>query len=155
MGSFFLISLGAAIPTKINRKDHHMSESTHKYPKAVKAIYIAGSNGESGHKIDVDSSESEMEKALNQSYRDWDREVRAMSLSAAEFFKTYADLHSASNEETENGSLKHFSKNAIKAHKAAFQVFKKHSKVFDYDPTEIHDKMVECLEELEEQAKED
>jgi len=88
-------------------------------------------------------------------YRGWDREIRAMSLAAGEFFKAYVEQHDASNEQTRDGALKHFGKNTVKAHKAAVKVLKNNSKVFDYDPLEIHDKVVEYLEDLEDEYEDD
>jgi hypothetical protein len=132
-----------------------MSETAKKYPKAVKAIYIAGVDGEEAREIDVDPSDSDRGTHVSKMYREWDREVRAMSMAAAEFFKTYLENHDSSNEELKDGSVKHFAKNAIKAHKAAFKVLKKHSKAFDSDPSRIQDNIIERLEDLEEEFEED
>jgi len=132
-----------------------MSDSEKKYPKEVKAIYIAGAEGEKGREIDVDSSESDRPSNVSKMYRGWDREARAMSMAAREFFKTYLDLHEASNEETKDGAIKHLGKNTVKAHKAAFKVLKNNSKLFTYDPSEINDNIVEYMEDLEDEYKDD
>lgn len=126
-----------------------------KYPKAVRAIYVAGKNGEAGRDIDVDSSESTGDTNVSKAYRGWDREIRAMSMAGRKFYNTYLELHEASNEESKDGSIKHFGKNTIKAHKAALNVLKNNSKAFDNDPSKIHDNIVEYLEDLEEEFEED
>jgi hypothetical protein len=132
-----------------------MSETAKKYPRAVKAIYVAGAGGEEGREVNVDSSESDRTTHVSKMYRDWDREVRAMSMAASEFFRTYLENHDASNEEIKDGSVKHFAKNTIKAHKAAFKVLKKHSKALDSDPSKIQDDVIERLEDLEDELEED
>lgn len=131
-----------------------MSESARKYPKEVKAIYIAGAPGEKGRKVEAETSESEKAPRVSKMTRDWDREVRVYATAASEFFKTYLEHHEASNAETRDGGLKHFGKNAVKAHKAAFKVLQNNSKAFAYDPAEIHDHIVEYMEDLEEEYEE-
>jgi len=132
-----------------------MTDTDKKYPNAVKAIYITGKGGAAGHEIEIDSTGSTHRPKVSKMYRGWDRESRAMSLAAAEFFKSYLKHHDASNEQTKDGALKHFSKNALKAHKAAFEVLKEHSKVVAFDPSESYDNMVEYLEELEEETEDE
>jgi hypothetical protein len=132
-----------------------MSDQRKKYPKAVRAIYVAGQGGEEGRAVEVDTGEPVSRANVSRQYRDWNREVRAMSLAAAEFFKTYIEHHDSSNEETRDGAIKHFGKNAVKAHKAALKVLQNNSKVFDTDPSEIHDNIVEYFEELEEEYEND
>lgn len=126
-----------------------------KYPKAVRAIYIAGKDGEAGRNVDVDSSESNGEEKVSKAYRGWDREIRAMSMAGRKFYNTYLELHEASNEQSKDGSIKHFGKNTIKAHKAALNVLRNNSKAFDNDPSQIHDNIVEYLEDLEEEFEDD
>lgn len=126
-----------------------------KYPKAVRAIYVVGKDGETGRDIDVDSSESNGEAKVSKAYRGWDREIRAMSMAGRKFYNTYLELHEASNEQSKDGSIKHFGKNTIKAHKAALNVLRNNSKAFDNDPSQVHDNIVEYLEDLEEEYEDD
>lgn len=132
-----------------------MSNSDRKYPKGVKSIHVAGRGGEAGRDIEVDSSEASSASNVSKQYRDYDREIRALCLAGSKFFSTYLELHTAANEETKDGSLKHFGKNTIKAHKAALKVLKNNSKVFDYDPSEVHDNVLEYIEDLEEEYEND
>jgi hypothetical protein len=132
-----------------------MGETARKYPESVQAIYVAGVEGKAGRKLEVETEESAGQAMVSKANRSWDREVRAMALAGAKFFETYGHLHDESNEQTKDGAIKHFAKNAIKAHKSAVKVLKGHSKVFDFDPAEIHDNLIERLEDLEEELKED
>ena len=132
-----------------------MSTSTSKYPKSVRGIYVAGVNGEKGRKVETDGEASSGGPRVSKAYRGWDREVRAMSLAAGEFFKVYLENHDASNEQTRDGAAKHFGKNAIKAHKAAITVLKDNSKVFDQDPSSVHDSILEHIEDLEDEYEND
>jgi hypothetical protein len=132
-----------------------MGDTPRKYPESVQSIYIAGVGGKEGRKLEVDTEESLGQEMVSKAHRVWDREVRAMSLAGAKFFETYGQLHEASNEQTKDGAMKHFGKNAIKAHKSALKVLRGHSKMFDFDPTEVHDNIIERLEDLEEELKED
>ena len=145
------MALSGAAPKKINLKGNIMNDSGKKYPKAVKSIYIAGKDSEEGRKVEFDSSESNGRPKLSKALRGFDQEVRAFHLAAGEFFKTYIEQHDASNAQTRDGALKQFGKNTVKAHKAAFNVYKDNSKAMDYSPTEIHDKVVEYLEDLEDE----
>jgi Family of unknown function (DUF6312) len=137
------------MPTKI------MINSETKYPKAVRAIYIAGKDDEAGRDVNVGNFESSRREWREKSNRTWDHEFRAMAMAGSKFFNTYLELHEASNEETKDGAIKHMAKNTIKAHKAALNVLKNQSKAFEYDPTQIHDNIVEYLEGLEEEYKKD
>lgn len=132
-----------------------MSDSNKKYPTAVKSIYVAGTGGEGGREIEVNSIESKLKAKISKGYQGWDHELRAQAIAGSKFFSTYLELHEASNEQTKDGSLKHFGKNTIKAQKAALKVLKDKSKAFDYDPSEVHDNIVEYMEELEEEYEED
>jgi hypothetical protein len=132
-----------------------MGDTPRKYPESVQAIYIAGVDGKSGRKLEVETEESAGQALVSKANRTWDREVRAMSLAGAKFFETYGQLHEESNEQTKDGAIKHFGKNAIKAHKSALKVLRGHSKMFDFDPSEFHDNIIERMEDLEEDLKED
>lgn len=134
-----------------------MSDSAKKYPKEVKGIYIAGTNGGEGQKVDVDpdSDGSGRHPRVSKAHRDFDNELRAMSLAAGTFFKSYLEHHDASNEMTRDGALKHFGKNTIKAHKAAVKVLKDKSRAFDFDPTEVHENILEFIEDLEDENDEE
>lgn len=127
-----------------------MSQTKKKFPSAVKAIYIAGKDHSAGTSADVDSGEYHR-PASSRAYRGWDRELRAMALASAEYFKTYAKLHDDSSQQTKDGAIKHFAKNTIKAQKAAYEVLRDNSKVFDFEPTKIYDNIVEHLEDVEEE----
>ncbi|GEM_PF-5199759 len=127
-----------------------MSETAKKYPKEVRGIYIAGKAGEEGREVEMDRPEGG-DPNVSRAHRDWDREVRAMALAAGKFFNTYLELHQASNEETRDGAVKHFAKNALKAQKAAVKTLQNNSKVFDQNPSRIYDNMVEYMEDLEDE----
>lgn len=126
-----------------------------KYPKEVQAIYIAGAAGKEGREVDGNLFDKDLQSHVSKAYRGWDREFRAMSLAASEFFKTYVEQHDASNEQTKDGAIKHLGKNTVKAHKAAIKVLKNNSKVFDHNPSDIHDTVVEYMEDLEDELEDE
>ena len=132
-----------------------MSDSTKKYPRSVRGIYVAGIGGEEGRKVEVDPSDANNDENGSQHSKKAERELRALALAGSQFFSTYLELHNASNEQAKDGSLKDLGKNAIKAHKAGMKVLQTNSKAFDHDPSEIHDNIVEYIEDLQEEYEKD
>jgi hypothetical protein len=108
-----------------------MSQSNRKFPEEVEGIYIMGENSQEGEKLDLHTDEElDRRRNVSKKFRNVELDIRAIHLAASAYFKTFIELHDASNSRKKNGSLQEFPKNVRKARKEALKTLRDNSENF-------------------------